>query len=67
MPPTYVEPGQRGDAETGPGALRFVVEDAREITVSLPDLQVVSLRRRFRMSPTTAHVLARFVFEPRSA
>jgi|SRR4051812_36060031 hypothetical protein len=29
MPPTYVEPGQRGDAETGPGVLRLAAGDAR--------------------------------------
>jgi hypothetical protein len=67
MPPTYLEPGQRRGAETGSGVLRFAAEDGREITVFLPDLQVVSLRQRLRLPPSTARLLAGFLFEPRSA
>jgi hypothetical protein len=29
MPPTYLQPGQRGGAETGPGVPRSTAEDAR--------------------------------------
>src|SRR4051794_17732640 len=52
MPPHTSNPASACGAETGPGALRLVAEDTREITVSLPDLQVLSLRRRYTYGRT---------------